>query len=507
MKGLYLNELAPYERKREYYHNIQLGNQVIEQTQAIKKQTELLVSTQLKTSSSIIASQERINEGIDVLSYEAEKINQGLAGLQAAFEWGISEVVWQIEQTNYLLNNILEVLSAPLTTQAKELKKRALDAYSNGWMDEALEDFLESEKYNRYDFSIHISLGMIYLFHKIDKKKALSYFEKAIKYSRPKSNYHTSYSLLYKALLLRDLGEIEAAEKCSIEAIDLTPELSQAYYQNALYNSLLGKAEKAIIMLEKAITFDTNYCEKSFNEIDFEPVKDNIIKLFEKLRDREEESVRNEFDIFINIYNNLRSIVENNNQLFITGTDSKIRELILKTDKAIHRVQILIKRNSYRDYIEAKKLISNCMDIIPNIVSNAKQKNSEKIKELELMKTYPVKSLKIAAENGIEGLFPLWLVAITIGLILGVRGCYMDGPVKNGSIGDALKALFGIPLKITILSGLILLVLYMAYRLLGTKRNYDPKEVDAEIVKYNEILKQVLNIENAFRQKSGGELV
>ena len=64
-------------------------------------------------------------------------------GMKASFDFGISEVVWQIEQNRRLLQDILEILAAPLDTQAKELKCRADEAYSNGWHEDALLDYLE----------------------------------------------------------------------------------------------------------------------------------------------------------------------------------------------------------------------------------------------------------------------------------------------------------------------------------------------------------------------------
>ena len=98
---LYLNELAPWERKNEYYKIIQLGNDLKEQTQAINNQTKVMIESQIASTSAIIASQERINDGIDSLAYGIERVEQGIYDLKSAFEWGISEVVWQIEQNRH----------------------------------------------------------------------------------------------------------------------------------------------------------------------------------------------------------------------------------------------------------------------------------------------------------------------------------------------------------------------------------------------------------------------
>ena len=126
----------------------------------ISAQTEEIIESQVEAANAIIVSQYRIADKIDIATRE---ITEGFQELQATFDWGFTELIWQIEQERKVLKDILEVLQAPLDTQAKELKKRAEYAYQNDWIDDALKDFLESEKKNRYDFTIHQNLGNIYL--------------------------------------------------------------------------------------------------------------------------------------------------------------------------------------------------------------------------------------------------------------------------------------------------------------------------------------------------------
>lgn len=178
-----------------------------------------------------------------------------------------------------------EGIWSPFDAKAINRKRQAQEAYEYGWIDEAEEYFLESEKIVKTDFSVHVSLGLIYLFQKIDKEKALSYFEKAIKYARPKSPYYTSYALLHKALIEFDFGQVNDAEKSSSEAIDLSPDFTEALYQNAQYNAQLKNIGKTITNLEKAIRIDKNYCVKADNDPMFDSIRNNINKLFEKLRE------------------------------------------------------------------------------------------------------------------------------------------------------------------------------------------------------------------------------
>jgi hypothetical protein len=151
--ALALNE---WEQRSACYSVIELGKDVDTLIRILKHQTDAKLASQAASANAIIVSQDSIREGIHNLSYGIESIAEGLDGLKAAFEFGISEVLWQIEQQREVLKSILEVLMAPLDTEAKELRRRAEDAYANDWVDDALDDFIHSEKKNRYDFAVHM---------------------------------------------------------------------------------------------------------------------------------------------------------------------------------------------------------------------------------------------------------------------------------------------------------------------------------------------------------------
>jgi hypothetical protein len=85
-----LNELTPWEKRNEYYNQIQLGKSVREQTSAINRQTKVMIASQMASTDAIIASHERVAEGIDRLEIGIGRVEQGVYELKAAFEWGIS---------------------------------------------------------------------------------------------------------------------------------------------------------------------------------------------------------------------------------------------------------------------------------------------------------------------------------------------------------------------------------------------------------------------------------
>jgi len=297
------NNLVPFEKRLEDWEVIHPRRWIAttdraKATNFLSTQTKKVTEAQLRAADNIIASQDRIAEKIDSAILATRDIAEGLEELQATFEWGFTGLIWQIEQEREVLKDILKVLQAPLDTQAKELKKRAEYAYKNRWINDAFEDFLESEKKNRYDFTIHQNLGNIYLFEKKNSEKALEYYKKAVKYATPKSSYYTSVSLLHVGLVEYLQEDFQGAYEATSKAIELSPDFYEAHYQHAQYCANLGRYDEAIKHLEKAIVEgDKYYCVKADSEKDFNVIKKQLHSLFEELRDNAEIQVSAEIKI------------------------------------------------------------------------------------------------------------------------------------------------------------------------------------------------------------------
>jgi tetratricopeptide (TPR) repeat protein len=247
----------------------------------ISRQADRIIDAQREAADRIVVSQER---GVDRVASEVSRVYDGIVELGAAFEWGFSELIWRAEQQTEALKKILDVLQAPLDTQGKELRKRAENAYANRWFDDALEDFLESERKNRYDFAVHISLGHIYFFEKKNPEKALEYYDKAVKYATPKSPQHASYGLLHKGLIHYLRADFQEAYEAVLRATNLSPNFAEAHFQCAHYCANLGRYDEAIEHLKEATLGDRNYALKVWTEKDFDAMKEKLKSFFEQWR-------------------------------------------------------------------------------------------------------------------------------------------------------------------------------------------------------------------------------
>ncbi len=376
---------SPWEQRKSYYNNLELGKNVKSLTATLNTQTKAMLAAQMASANAVVASQDRIIEiqgrmqgelmqGFDDLAIGLDRVCDGIYGLQAAFEWGIGEIVWQIEQNREVLKSILEVLSAPLDTHAKELRKRAEEAYQNNWIDDALTDFLDSEIKNRYDFSVHISIGTIYLFHKDDRVNALESFEKAIKYARPKSAYHTSYSLLYKGVIKYSQAKYEEAIACVKEAVELTPNFTEGYFQKAQYLAALGRQTEMLTTLKQTILMDKYYCIKAEQTEDFKPYMDSIYGLIKGLKD----------DIAHQVRSKLAQLVNNNEILAGTKQPPNIKPLpIHHLERGCEKLSNYLTRDSYFDLLDARELANNIIKSQNEMKTKVKKNLEYKINTLK----------------------------------------------------------------------------------------------------------------------------
>jgi len=398
----------------------------------ISDQTEKIRRTQLEAADRIIVSQERIASGIDEIAVGVDRVADGLEGLASAFEWGFSVMVWHLEQQRSVLQEILKVLQAPLDTQAKELKKRAENAYQNGWIPDAIEDFLQSERKNRYDFTVHQSLGNIYLFHKKNPEKALEYYEKAVKYATPESSYHASIALLHIGLTKYLQEDFQKAYEATSKAIELSPNLYEAHYQCAQYCANLDKYDEALDHLWKAIEGDRNYCLKAESEKDFDVMRKELQSFFKDLRDQAQKEAKEETDKAEELIAYAKSF-----GLLVSGESQKFKTSVEKYGEATE----FLKRASLFDYWDA---IDMARDVQELVLDASEGYLSDQ--KLHVEKEYRDKRERLNKEAESRAIFPsLVLSPLIIGAIAVVIGAIIN--VSIGVCGGiALLLIGGAPL-------------------------------------------------------------
>jgi len=306
--------LGQRDIRKGFYRNIELGKDVVLQRIEIGNQIREMITSHIGLSRTSNTNREAINASINLLSYDNRDVGNGMYGLKASFEWNISEVVWQIEQNVQEFKDMIKVIYASLEPSVAELRFLAQEDYENGRIADAVDNFSKLSQCCEDDFSVFLSLGIISLFHEKDKEKALEHFNKAVEIVEPQSDFYMSYALLYKALVLRNLDRIDEAQRFSRQAVDLSPDFTEALYQNAQYSALLQNTDTAISSLKTIIGVDILYCLKITNEQDFDGIKPQITKILKEVCAPVHEGIKDKLKKFDEKLHHLNAIVNSLNK-------------------------------------------------------------------------------------------------------------------------------------------------------------------------------------------------
>ena len=219
------------------------------------------------------------------------------------------------------LDEIHDILNNPLLTESRELYRIALNHYSRGEYEEALEAFTGVVKKNKNDYVSWYFLGYIYLFgvgkfcNVIDVDKAEEAFFNAAKfidYDLGKSDgankfgseiyYYLGYARLIKSndLLVENnsaesVKKMEEAEKASRESYRLSDKNLLALYEQAKELHFLDRDDEALRLIEKLIRTDKNYAVRACNDKNFESLWNRIDSLVAALRDELANKLAEEF--------------------------------------------------------------------------------------------------------------------------------------------------------------------------------------------------------------------
>lgn len=215
---------------------------------------------------------ETLHEMSSTLEYALEGVESGIDQLRSDFNFLLGDVIWKLETQTAQLQELASLVRNPVDTAATELRKRAEDAYSNGWYGEALKDATEAAEKNYRDFTVHRLVGNIYLYHEVDLPKACESFRRAAKYALPRdrrqaaeAHYFAGMSCGLQQLHRDALGEMEIA-------IDLNAEFYEAVYMASVFSALIGDAERCVRHLKCCIRGDARYHERARKDPAFKQV-------------------------------------------------------------------------------------------------------------------------------------------------------------------------------------------------------------------------------------------
>lgn len=226
---------------------------------------------------------EQQHDDFQAVQAGVEELGWVIESLDRAVRQGFLRLEYYARLVHGELTQIRAALEGPLATQAKELRERAEYAAAQGWIDEALRDFLAAEKKNYQDFTVLLNVGNIYL-EKEEYAKALGYFEKTTTYARPRSA-GAAATALRNAACVRDLqGDLQGAYTTISEARKLDAEDVKIAYLHAKHAARTGHAEEALESLRFLLRKTPETGVVAIKESDFASLWQRILVLVEELR-------------------------------------------------------------------------------------------------------------------------------------------------------------------------------------------------------------------------------
>lgn len=210
-----------------------------------------------------------------------EKLAGGLDHLNADFHILLGDLMWKHEMERESLATALsDIRVEEFEREARAYRRRAERAYFNCWYEEALADFLEAEKRNYPDFSVHRSIGSISLYHAVDLDRALEYFSKAAKYAQPCDAAQAAEAHYFAGVVCAIQKKFDDGFERLQQSLSLNPHLFEAQYQKACLAALLGETSIAVECLERAVQGDARYYERARRSRAFERARPRVEALF-----------------------------------------------------------------------------------------------------------------------------------------------------------------------------------------------------------------------------------
>ncbi len=293
---------------------IAIRQKLNEQINEMSANTNRIIASNKQIADTVNTGFDRVvcatNEGFNRISHDLEEITTTIEDLHSSFNYHFEALIQQNELQNELLSDLISIAKIRYETEVRELYDNGVKMLQQGSMTYAKELFEDSIKIKtgKYFFPSNYRLGRIYLGAKdkeenlTDLKKALFYLSTAHELAggryRVDSNFKPVFadckfflSLAYYFQLIgkfdkTDTTKIDllskAKEYCE-EAIELNPNLSQAYYHLAKYYAYEGNIEKMLSYLKSAMDIEGGYAIEVHNDGVFKGYLKEIDKLIEKM--------------------------------------------------------------------------------------------------------------------------------------------------------------------------------------------------------------------------------
>lgn len=327
--------------------------------------------------------------------------------LNADFNYSMGLLIEQYQIQNKLFEDLLDKLDAihktlesPLLTQARELYRIGCERANKKLLDKALVAFLDAEKKNDTDFFIQYHIGMLYLYgldeddNVVDLKKAKAHLLQAARYAKaeisvdPTFSHYAAESLLHASIAnyarldefyeQGDQNKIEEllaeSKDFAKEAVDLYPQLLEARYHLAKYETLLSEIPDAVTDLQTVIEHDRNYALKAQDDSVFDEIRANVFKMLNGLKEKAKSRFSDRLEKANQIFNRLAAWhPEQSDSLLADYQECK---------KILNIAKEYSNADTYFGYLDANRQADTVIENSKRLIDRRITEFSERIKNI-----------------------------------------------------------------------------------------------------------------------------
>ncbi len=219
-------------------------------------------------------------------AYSVDPNTVTLESLRSSFDWAMGSLLWKLELQRSGLQDLSNSLRPLSDRVMADTRRKAELAFQAGHYSEALTGLLECESKDYQDFSLHMTIGNIYLYHQrpANLEKARASYVVAARYAEPKTPRYACLAYLWASFAAYLQNDQESAIELAQKAINHAPQFLEARFSQARYAALAGQTAIALNDLEQAIRADRNYAIRAVTTSDFASMTPQIGALIERLR-------------------------------------------------------------------------------------------------------------------------------------------------------------------------------------------------------------------------------
>ncbi len=328
----------------------------------ISSQTRSIVASNEELLREHIAISEAVSSGFEQVSYDLQKISQGIADLDSTFRWGFSELLIAVGRVNDTLAELVKTLKTPAQTWACEQFDIARDAYRQElhqealeYLDRAINGYAGNTGY-KLEYRFHYLLGAIRMGkfsnpcpEVVDLAQAERAFLVAAKYGLRDHPKEAARAYLAAGWAAYCQGSMQNARQSTEQAILLDRELAEAHFQLAKIQMHVDDPASALPALRRAIELDRGYSIKAAADGDFKRHEAKVYELIDILRREAKEKAKAALDA-------TRQLTIETEQQEVQGFPLTKYVEIAPAKRALDDASWATKRDTYFGHLDALSL-------------------------------------------------------------------------------------------------------------------------------------------------------